>query len=137
MFKRLIKKLYFKAYPWAADIGKDEVRELSVEVQDLRDNILIYEREVKELRDNIRAYERQEISRTTLSKRAYEAIEFIPSEMISTVSAQENFEKYLRDNFARKLEPEIAKRFVIKQDKDLSNPTMTAYRGYITFYEEA
>ena len=136
MFKRLIKRLYFKAYPWAADIGKDEVRELSVEVQDLRDNILIYEREVKELRDNIRAYERQEISRTTLSKRAYEAIEFIPSEMISTVSAQENFEKYLRDNFARKLEPEIAKRFVIKQDKDLSNPTMTAYRGYITFYEE-
>ena len=123
MFKRLIKKLYFKAYPWAADIGKDEVRELSVEI--------------RQLKDNIRAYERQEILTTKLSKRAYEAIEFIPAEMISTVSAQENFEKYLRDNFARKLEPEIAKRFVIKQDKDLSNPTMTAYRGYITFYEEA
>lgn len=123
MFKRLIKKLYFKAYPWAADIGKSEVRELSVEI--------------RHLKDNIRAYERQEISRTKISKRVYEAIEFIPAEMISTVSAQENFEKYLRDNFARKLEPEIAKRFVIKQDKDLSNPTMTAYRGHITFYEEA
>ena len=123
MFKRLIKKLYFKAYPWAADIGKDEVRDLSVEL--------------RQLKDNIRAYERQEILTTKLSKRVYEAIEFIPAEMISVVSAQENFEKYLRDNFARKLEPEIAKRFVIKQDKDLSNPTMTAYRGYITFYEEA
>ena len=33
-------------------------------------------------------------------------------------------------------EPEIAKRLVIKQDEDLSNPMMTAYRGYITFYEE-
>ena len=122
MFKRLIKNLYFKAYPYAADIGKDEVRDLSIEVM--------------ELRENIRAYERQEIVRTKLSKRAYEAIEFVPVEMISTVSAQENFEKYLRDNFARKLEPEIAKKFVIKQDKALSNPTMTAYRGYITFYEE-
>lgn len=123
MFKRLIKKLYFKAYPWAADIGKDEVRELSVEI--------------RQLKDNIRAYERQEILTKKLSKRVYEAIEFIPAEMISTVSAQENFEKYLRDNFARKLDPEIAKRLVIKQDKDLSNPIMTAYRGYITFYEEA
>ena len=123
MFKRLIKKLYFKAYPWAADIGKDEVRDLSVEI--------------RQLKDNIRAYERQEILTTKLSKRVYEAIEFIPAEMISTVSAQENFEKYLRNNFARKLEPEIAKKLVIKQDKDLSNPTMTAYRGYITFYEEA
>ena len=122
MFKRLIKKLYFKAYPWAADIGKDEVRDLSVEI--------------RQLKDNIRAYERQEILTTKLSKRTYEAIEFIPAEMISTLSAQENFEKYLRDNFARKLEPEIAKRLVIKQDKDLSNPIMTAYRGYITFYEE-
>ena len=123
MFKRLIKKLYFKAYPWAADIGKDEVRDLSVEI--------------RQLKDNIRAYERQEILTTKLSKRVYEAIEFIPAEMISTVSAQEDFEKYLRNNFARKLEPEIAKRLVIKQDKYLSNPTMTAYRGYITFYEEA
>lgn len=122
MFKRLIKKLYFKAYPWAADIGKDEVRDLSVEI--------------RQLKDNIRAYERQEILTTKLSKRVYEAIEFIPAEMISVVSAQENFEKYLRNNFARKLEPEIAKRLVIKQDKDLSNPTTTAYRGYITFYEE-
>ena len=123
MFKRLIKKLYFKAYPWAADIGKDEVRDLSVEI--------------RQLKENIRAYERQEILTTKLSKRVYEAIEFIPAEMISTVSAQENFEKYLRDNFARKLEPEISKRLVIKQDRDLSNPIMTAYRGYITFYEEA
>ena len=122
MFKRLIKKLYFKAYPWAADIGKDEVRDLSVEI--------------RQLKDNIRAYERQEILTTKLSKRVYEAIEFIPAEMISVVSAQENFEKYLRNNFARKLEPEIAKRLVIKQDNDLSNPTTTAYRGYITFYEE-
>ena len=39
MFKRLIKKLYFKAYPWAADIGKDEVRDLSVEIRQLKDNI--------------------------------------------------------------------------------------------------
>lgn len=122
MFKRLIKKLYFKAYPWAADIGKAEVRELSVEI--------------RHLKDNIRAYERQEISRTKISKRVYEAIEFIPAEMISSVSAQYNFENYLRDNFARKLEPEIAKRFVIKQDKDLSDPIMTVYRGFITFYEE-
>lgn len=122
MFKRLIKKLYFKAYPWAADIGKDEVRDLSVEI--------------RQLKNNIRAYERQEILTTKLSKRVYEAIEFIPAEMISTVSAQDNFKKYLRKDFARKLEPEIEKRLVIKQDKDLSNPTMTAYRGYFTFYEE-
>ena len=122
MFKRLIKRLYFKAYPDAADIDEDELRALKYENLDLK--------------ANIRAYERQEVLTTKLSKRAYEAIEFIPAEMISTVSAQANFEKFLRENFARKLEPEIAKRFVIKQDKDLSNTTMTAYRGYITFYEE-
>lgn len=122
MFKRLIKKLYFKAYPYAADIGKDEVRELSVEV--------------RELRENIRAYERQTISRSRLNKRVFEAIEFVPCEMIPTDSSKEVFEKYLRENFAHKLAPEIIKRLEIKIDKDLSNPIMTAYKARYTFYEE-
>lgn len=120
MFKRLIKKLYFKAYPWAADITTIEVRDLSVEIS--------------QLKDNIRAYESQEILMTKLTPLCYEAIEFIPVEMIPTDTAEQNFEKFLRDNFARKLEPEIAKRFIINKDKGLSNPAMTAYRARIKFY---
>lgn len=123
MFKRLIKKLYFKTYPYAADIGKDDLRDLCVEV--------------RQLKENIKAYERQEFLTKKLKPVQYEEIEFVPVEMIPTDTAEQNFEKFLRNNFARKLEPEIAKRFIINKDKDLSNPAMTAYRAYIKFYEEA
>ena len=122
MFKRLIKKLYFKAYPYAADIGKDDLRDLSVELS--------------ELKDNIRAYESQEISKTKLKALCFESIEFVSVDMIPTIESVETFEKYLRKNFAHKLEPEIAKRFVIEQDKALSNPIMKAFRARIKFYVE-
>jgi len=120
MFKRLIKRLYFKAYPEAADIDENELRALKYENLDLK--------------ANIRAYESQKLITTKLMPLYYEAIEFVPVEMIPTDTAEQNFEKYLRDNFARKLEPELAKRFIINQDKDLSNPVMTAYRARIKFY---
>ena len=122
MFKRLIKKLYFKAFPYAADIGKDDLRDLSVELN--------------ELKDNIQAYERQEISRQKLKAVCYESIEFVSVDMIPTIESVEVFEKYLRKNFAHKLEPEIAKRFIIEQDKALSNPIITAFRARIKFYVE-
>ena len=120
MFKRLIKKLYFKAYPFAADIGKDDLRDLSIELS--------------ELKENIRAYESQEVLRVKLTPVCYEAIEFVPSEMIPTDTAVKNFEELLRGGFARKLEPEIAKRFIISKDKTLSDPVTTAYRARIKFY---
>ena len=122
MFKRLIKKLYFRAYPYAADIGKDDVRDMSDEIRDLK--------------ENLRAYERQEITRTKLKKLNFEAIEFLPLEMIESISDQANFEDRLREMFARKFEKELAKRFVIKEDKALNGRTIKAYRAYITFYEE-
>lgn len=120
MFKRLIKKLYFKAYPFAADIGKEDLRDLSIELS--------------ELKENIRAYESQEILKTKLTPVCYEAIEFVPVEMIPTDTAVKNFEELLRGSFARKLEPEIAKRFIISKDKALSDPVKTAYRARIKFY---
>lgn len=123
MFKRLIKILYFKEFPWAADIGKSEVVALS--------------RENRDLKENIKAYERQEFLTKKLKPVQYEAIEFVPTQMIPTDTAEKNFEKCLRDNFARKLEPEIAKKFIIKKDIALSNQISTAYRAYIKFYEEA
>ncbi len=122
MFKRLIKRLYFKAYPWAADIGKSEVIDLS--------------RENRELKENIKAYESQKLLTKKLKPVQYEAIEFIPTEMIPTDTAQNNFEKFLRDNFARKLEPDLAKKFIIEKDKDLSDSSMTAYRARIKWFEE-
>lgn len=122
MFKRLIKKLYFKAYPEADDIDENELRALKYENLDLK--------------ANIRAYESQELITTKLKPVQYEAIEFIPTEMIPTDTAQNNFEKFLRDNFARKLEPDLAKKFVIEKDKYLSNSSMTAYRARIKWYEE-
>ena len=127
MFKRLIKKLYFKAYPDNAEIDRDELDSLENENRYLN-------AELKELRENIRAYESQEILRVKLTPVCYEAIEFVPSEMITTDTAVKNFEELLRGNFARKLEPELAKRFIISKDKALSNPVTTAYRARIKFY---
>ena len=130
MFKRLIKKLYFKAYPDKAEIDRDELRALEYENRDLN-------AEVRRLRDELNPYFQSNYTRIPLKPVCYEAIEFVPVDMIPTDTAEKTFEKYLRDNFARKLEPEIAKRFIIKQDKALSNPISTAYRAYIKFYEEA
>lgn len=119
MFKRLIKRLYFKAYPDAADIDRDELADLNAEIRYLRG----YKQELS-------------VKSSKLIKRNYEAIEFVPCEMIPTDSSKETFEKYLRENFAHKLAPEIIKRLEIKIDKDLSNPIMTAYKARYTFYEE-
>lgn len=120
MFKRLIKKLYFKAYPWAADIGKDEVRDLSVEVQ--------------KLRDELNPYFQSNCLRIKLKPVCIMAEAVYPAYELKSIDDVTKIEEFIKKDLARKFEPEINKRITLKREQ---NSIGFTYRAYLKFYEEA
>ena len=127
MFKRLIKKLYFKAYPDKADIDRDELRALEYENRDLN-------AEVRRLRDELNPYFQSNCLRIQLKPVCIMAEAVYPAYELKSIDDVTKIEEFIKKDLARKFEPEINKRITLKREQ---NSIGFTYRAYLKFYEEA
>ena len=110
IFKRLIEKLYYKAYP-------DRVNDHAIATAPIIPEYHVYER-------------------SRYHAVTVKASELIPSVYVSTGGEElEKLETEIKRELFRKMEPEISKRIEIHK-VFLPDIHTVAYEGYFRFYEE-
>ena len=114
IIKRLIEKLYYKAYP-------DRVNDHDIATAPIMPDFHVYER----------------LAETHYQKRVLSAFELVPREIIDGLdyAGLKEFEKMLKMRLVEKFYPELEKRVVIKQKYDIRYNSFE-YDAYLELFEE-